>query len=316
MARPNRILFPNAWYHIMNRGAGRQQIFRTDGHRRYFLELLSEVVAEFNLEIHAFCLMSNHYHLLVKTPSPTLSEAMQSLSSNYTRKFNWWTKRDGPLFRSRYKTVVIDADSYLVQVSRYIHRNPVEAKLVSVPAEYPWSSYRYYLHEERCPDWLKTNAVLAKISAAETKCRDEYQRFVENGNIASLKQFYHSSRLPGVLGSKEFRHHVSGLGFSDEIRHEAHNANPTVEACIIAASKYYSVPASWVVKGVQGRSNPARTAALWLSVTQTGIALSELAGYFNVSIPSFRIAASRAVCHMNKSPELAGILESLVICCV
>ncbi|MBL4818744.1 MAG: transposase [Deltaproteobacteria bacterium] len=133
MPRGTRIRFQNAWYHIMNRGAARQPVFKSEVHYELFLEIMAEVSAVHGIEFHSYCLMGNHFHLLVRTPEDGLSEGMRDLIGLYTRKFNKMEKRDGPLFRGRYKSIVIDADSYLVELSRYIHNNPIKAKIVSMP---------------------------------------------------------------------------------------------------------------------------------------------------------------------------------------
>ena len=128
MSRPLRIQYEGAWYHVMNRGSNRQLIFTRDEHRLIFLQLLEEIVVKYKLEIHAFCLMGNHYHLLVNTPFANLSRVMRHLNGVYTQKFNLLEQRDGPLFRGRYKAILVENEDYLLQVSRYIHLNPVSVR--------------------------------------------------------------------------------------------------------------------------------------------------------------------------------------------
>ena len=130
MARPLRIEYPGAWYHVMNRGVDRQPIFLHDAHRESFLSLLSDISRSYQVEIHAYCLMNNHYHLLVRTPLGNISRAMRHLNGVYTQRFNSMEKRDGSLFRGRFKAILVEADEYLLRLSRYIHLNPVAAKLV------------------------------------------------------------------------------------------------------------------------------------------------------------------------------------------
>jgi REP element-mobilizing transposase RayT len=170
----------------MNRGAGRRVIFKTDEQRLIFIGLLKEIYTRYSIEIHAYCLMGNHFHLLIRTPEPTLSDGLQFLSGTYTKRFNRIEKLDGPLFRGRFKAVLIDADDYLVEVSRYIHRNPVEAKLVEMPSSFPWSSYYAYLNPEQAPDWLYTNEVLKRAGAM----KDGYRDLVEKSRLPTLKAFY------------------------------------------------------------------------------------------------------------------------------
>jgi putative transposase len=164
MPRPLRIEFANAWYHVMNRGANRQEIFKSNSDRNLFLSILSEISDRFNIEIHAFCLMGNHYHLLVKTPHGNLSRAMRHLDGVYTQRYNRLMHRDGPLFRGRYKAILVDSDQYLLQVSRYIHLNPVVAELCENPADYKWSSFRAYVNPELSISWLKTAFTLNQMA--------------------------------------------------------------------------------------------------------------------------------------------------------
>ena len=119
MSRPLRIEFPSAWYHVMNRGAGYRDIFNNDIHRMIFADLLSQITKMFQVEIHGVCLMDNHYHLLIKTPKGNLQRAMQHLNGVYTQRYNRLENSDGPLFRGRYKAILIEPDAYLLNVSRY-----------------------------------------------------------------------------------------------------------------------------------------------------------------------------------------------------
>ena len=112
MARPLRIEFEGAWYHVMNRGAGRHWIFKSDGHKQYFLSLLETVTQRFNVEVHAYCLMDNHYHLMIHTPEGNLQRVMRHINGVYTQYFNRSESRDGPLFRGRYKSILVDAKAY------------------------------------------------------------------------------------------------------------------------------------------------------------------------------------------------------------
>ena len=161
MSRPLRIEFEGAWYHVMNRGAARCWVFNTDEQREYFLSLLADVHSRFGAEVHAYCLMGNHYHLLLRTPRGNLQRIMRHINGVYTQFFNRSEGRDGPLFRGRYKAVLVDAGAYWVELSRYIHRNSVEAGLVDALEDYPWSSYPAYVGLVGTPDWLMTSEVLA-----------------------------------------------------------------------------------------------------------------------------------------------------------
>jgi REP element-mobilizing transposase RayT len=175
MPRPLRIEYEGAWYHVMNRGANCQNIFYNDKHREIFLALLEEISSNFFVEIHSYCLMNNHYHLLVNTRLANLARLMRHLDGVYTQKFNKIEKRDGPLFRGRYKAILVEAETYLLQVSRYIHLNPVAANICSDPYQYPWSSFKFYLDKNK-PFWLRLDFIFNLIGGNNK--RAQYSKFV------------------------------------------------------------------------------------------------------------------------------------------
>ena len=159
MPHPIRIQYPGAWHHVVNRGADRQSVFRDGFDNTRFLELLGFLAQRHDIEVHAFCLMGNHFHLLVRTVEPALDKLMQQLGSRYTRNFNQRHGRDGPLFRGRYRSSLVESDSYLLAASRYIHRNPLglgHRRLV----RYRWSSYGAYLGAAVRPSWLEVDLTL------------------------------------------------------------------------------------------------------------------------------------------------------------
>jgi len=178
MARQLRKLYENAWYHVMNRGIDKNPIFYNINQKYMFLDLLEYVSEEFLIEIHSYCLMSNHYHLLIHTPQPNLDKAMKYLNGVYTMRVNRDLNRDGSLLRGRYNSKVVDKDNYFLHVSRYIHLNPVEAGMTINPAHYPWSSYRAYIKKGMKPDWLHTEKILECFGSIDPT--NHYQTFVED----------------------------------------------------------------------------------------------------------------------------------------
>lgn len=129
----------------MNRGVGRRNIFHDKAYFEAFLEILEEAHQRFGIQIICYCLMSNHYHLLIKTPEANLGRAMRHINGVYTQQYNRLRKTDGPLFRGRYKAILVEEDSYQLQLSRYIHRNPLDTKKLADLESYQWSSYPHYL---------------------------------------------------------------------------------------------------------------------------------------------------------------------------
>lgn len=204
MTRRLRIEYTGAWYHVMNRGAARRPVFLSGRQRQRFLELLGQVHERYRLEVHAYCLMGNHYHLMVRTPEPNLQRIMRHIDGVYTQFFNFSTMRDGPLFRGRYHAVLIQAEAHWIGLSRYIHRNPLEGGLVGHLPDYPWSSYPAYLGLAESPGWLYMDYV--KQSLDEHWSPTRYRRFVESGVAGDehAEHFYdHGSHGP-ILGDEEF----------------------------------------------------------------------------------------------------------------
>ena len=175
MVRPLRIEYPGAWYHVMNRGAQRRAIVEDDADRACFEEVLGTTSERFQVEVHAWCLMDNHYHLMVRTPEGNLGRAMRHLNGVYTQHFNRRHGRDGALFRGRYKAVLVEAEVYWTHLSRYVHRNPLEAGALADLSAYPWSSYPAYVGKAARPKWLVTDAVLERFGNGAA-----YRRFVED----------------------------------------------------------------------------------------------------------------------------------------
>ena len=202
MSRPLRIEFAHGLYHVTSRGDGREDIYLDDSDRELFLEVLSETVDRFNWVIHAYCLMDNHYHLLVETPDGNLSKGMRQLNGVYTQRFNRKRKRVGHVFQGRYKAVIVQKDSYLLELARYIVLNPVRAEMVRSARDWPWSSYRATADLAPGPEWLTTTSILSAFGQRRAQAMTAYRDFVAAGRNqpspwASLKnQIY--------LGSDKF----------------------------------------------------------------------------------------------------------------
>jgi len=181
MARPLRIEFPGAVYHIISRGNAKQSIFLDESDRRTFLKLLSSVVERFNWLCHAYCLMDNHYHLIIETPDGNLSRGMRQLNGVYTQGFNRRHGRDGHLFQGRYKSILVDKDNFLLSLCRYVILNPVKTGLVKRPENWKWSSYRETIGESKKPSFLTTDWILSQFGEKKSLAIIEYKRFVSEG---------------------------------------------------------------------------------------------------------------------------------------
>jgi REP-associated tyrosine transposase len=178
MARQWRIEYSGALYHVLSRGNGRQDIFITDEDRHLFLNLLKELTERFCIDVYAYVLMGNHYHLLLKTQDANLSKAMQWFGTTYTRRFNLSNHTCGHLFQGRYKSIVVENDAYLLRLSCYIHRNPLRAGMVNRIADYKWSSYQYYGYKRKSPTWLDTGLILSQVAGQDR--HRSYRKKVQN----------------------------------------------------------------------------------------------------------------------------------------
>ncbi len=205
MARPLRIEYPGAWYHVMNRGRHREVIFRQEHDFRLFLELLGRSWELFDLETHAYALMSNHYHLLVRTPQGNLSRGMRHLDGVFAQTINRKYKLEGSLFRGRFKSTLIEQDSYLLEVVRYIHRNPLKASLETALGQYPWTSYRAYLQGNNSFPWLHCRVVLRQFAAEDHLAKRAFETFVNRRLPEEVEIAFDKKRCPAILGGKSFQ---------------------------------------------------------------------------------------------------------------
>lgn len=181
MARPLRIEFPGAIYHVTSRGNAQASIFLDDIDRSTFLAVLGLTMRRFNVICHAYCLMTNHFHLLLETPDANLSKAMRQFNSVYTQAFNRRHGRVGHVLQGRFKSIIVDRDAYLLELCRYIVLNPVRAGMVKEPGKYPWSSYRATAGLGKKPGFLGVDWVLEQFGADRVQARKEYRLFVKAG---------------------------------------------------------------------------------------------------------------------------------------
>jgi len=204
MSRPLRISFPGAWYHVMNRGRRSEPVFLDKGDYLLFLELLKEIRELWNVNITAYCLMTNHYHILLQTPDANISRAMRHLNSIYTQRFNKAHGFDGTLFRGRYKSVLVCDDSHLLELVRYIHKNPVKAGLVKNMKDYRWSSYKGYLSDSKTWNWLYKDYIFSMLTPKKRGCLIPFVEFMRDEDSEEVKRFFSLKNLPSIFGPKSF----------------------------------------------------------------------------------------------------------------
>ena len=217
MARPLRIEYEHAFYHVISRGERRETIFKNDRDRDRFLEKLAETVEKYQLVIHGYVLMGNHYHLLVETPNANLSKAMHYLNASYANWFRWRHHILGSVFQSRYKAVLVDRDEYLKTLSAYIHLNPLRARIVKKALAYPYISLSYYLEKKKPPVFLHTEEIL-ELCGGKKGYRELIKNFMPAGAGIAREDVY---GVNSILGGTNFikkafvKAGKSGMEFDD-----------------------------------------------------------------------------------------------------
>lgn len=286
MPRPLRIEYPGAWYHVMNRGAGRKKIYRRQEHFICFLDILGEAYNKFQSEIHAYCLMDNHYHLLIHTPLGNLSRAMRHIDGVYTQRYNKMQKIDGPLFRGRYKAILIQKDNYLLQLSRYIHLNAIKAKIVLRPEDYIWSSCRFYIKDSNPFFWLKTDVILNMISSNNQAGR--YKNFMNQEIDKRTLEFYSKRNLSVIFGEDDFKQDMlKEIGIKQR-KDSSTDFNlsqffPSSESIILNCCKFYNVNRELVFKCQRGKENRVRMLVIYLHRKATQLTLAQICEIFSLN---------------------------------
>jgi len=305
MARPLRIEYPGAFYHVTSRGNERKEIYKSRRDREQFLSYLQSAVERYRAVIHTYCMMTNHYHLLVETPYGNLSEIMRHINGAYTTYFNVKRKRSGHLFQGRYKAIIVEADEYALELSRYIHLNPVRAGMVKNPQDHEWSSYRNYAGFTTEPGWLTRSLVLESISGKDT-CAS-YRSFVE-----ALIGAEYASPLEGVvastiLGNQEFIEKVA-------VTHVIANR---FDRSVPAARKLPGLPTAErveaAVKAVLGEADPLlRKFVIYFCQRHGGMKLKQVGEKFGIGDAAVSVTCKRLLGHAAKDQKVQKAMEDVV----
>jgi REP element-mobilizing transposase RayT len=322
MARPLRIQFPNAHYHVTCRGNGREAIVRSDRDRTAFLQLLDRSSQVYLVDILGFVLMRNHFHLLVRTPRGNLQEFMRHFNISYTSYFNRTHHRSGHLYQGRYKAFLIDADSYLLDVSRYVHLNPVRLRAeagrtakerkISL-GRYPWSSYPGYLSPKHRCTWVNYE-ILESFGGDTPKGRAAYRRFVEQGLTRKLDDPLEKGRGHSIIGDASFLEKVtrflkSGTSAREvpAIRRMAGARGPERIISLVSAETGVA-PELLLSRGSRG---PERTVLMELLYRHGGMNQREIGERMGIDYSAVSIRRKRFQAALEKDPKLRELFASL-----
>ncbi|MDR4499646.1 MAG: transposase [Candidatus Scalindua sp.] len=269
----------------MNRGRRRETIFPKKEDYIAFTEILKETVSAWNIKIVAYCLMSNHYHLLVQTPEGNLSRCMRHINGVYTQRYNRRNRHDGQLFRGRYKSILLDSDNYLTVLARYIHHNPLRAGIVSRLEDYAWSSHKGYLSKSSQWNWLDKESFFELLTHDKSKRLREYKEFMNEEDPEEIVNVFKKKNYPSILGTEEFINWVkekySAFLFKEEIP-ETKLLAPDKEKIILAVCKEYKVKMSQLYGIRRGAVNEPRNIAIYLTRYMWRDSLKEIGKEFKI----------------------------------
>lgn len=306
MSRPLRIEYPGAWYHIMNRGRRQEPIFLKSKDYLGFLDLLKQSKELWNINIVAFCLMSNHYHLLIKTPDANISRVMRHINSIYTQRFNKTHNYDGPLFRGRYKSILVSDDAYLLELVRYIHKNPVRANITSTMEDYRWSSYKGYLSYAKSWEWLDKDLIFSMLTNKKKGRLKPFIDFMEKDDSKRVKRFFSLKQLPAIFGPEGFVTRIKEEYYfkkkSSEIP-ESKQLAPDPNVIIAEVCRYYNVPSKEIYRVRRGWFNKPRNISIYLIRMLCAKKLEAIAELFDMNTYGAVSSVVQRVSKLRKSDK-------------
>jgi len=311
MSRPLRIAYPGAFYHVAARGNERRKIFLSQADYMKFLSYLADAAHKYGVILHAFVLMGNHYHLIVETPDANLSVFAHAINSAYTTYFNIKRKRAGHLFQGRYKSIVVEKDSYLLELSRYIHLNPVRAGIAERPEDYRFSSYHSYVlpKEETI---VSRELIWGMISKSRNLAPARYRDFVESAISQPLPNPFEKVYGGVILGKAPFikdvlKQAAEVIPSQETSRRKMLSSTADVEGIIQSLSRHFSVPKETVIT-----TSPYRSYALYLTRKHTPVSSTDIGRYFgNISCSAVTKMAARLKAKMENDKALREEMENI-----
>ncbi len=317
MARPLRIEYENACYHITARGNERKNIYTDRKDYEKFLHYIGLVHKRYRIIVYSYVLMDNHYHLLIETPEPNLSRMMRDLNGHYTIYFNKRHKRYGHLFQGRYKAILVDIDNYLLELSRYIHLNPVRAGILPKPEDYRYSSMPYYAGKKTSPEWLNVKIVLEQFGNTLQEQQAAYKGFVYAGvsvSTSPLEDTYANS----ILGSEGFIEKITSKflrekDISDQVPESKKlRYGKNLEEIAMVVMNYYDIDKRTLNKR-KVKSNKGKKVFVYLARKYTDNKLSSISGFLDNSVTPTAISklVSRTEVELVKNRDMRKDIEKI-----
>ncbi len=282
MVRPLRLAYENATYHITARGNRKENIVYSDKDKVVFIERMNETCSKYSFTCYAYCLMDNHYHLFIKTPHANISEGMHYLNTSYTNWFKAEHNIVGVVFQGRYKSILVDEDSYGIKLSAYIHLNPLRAGIVDDIEEYRWSSYLDYIGKRKSLEGLDTEFILGQFDEETEKARRKYKRFIfENINMVNpLEDSYRGIAVGGERFIERIKEKINSIGKKREMvetRVAGTYGSEEIVGCIV---KRFKIGKGEVLR--KSRGNIYRQMAMYLMKRYTMLSLKDIGEIFKI----------------------------------
>ena len=319
MSRPLRIEFPGAWYHVMNRGRRSENIFSDKPDYLMFIDLLIEISEMWNVNVAAYCLMTNHYHVLLQTPDANISRCMRHVNSLYTQRYNRRHGLDGQLFRGRYKSILVCGDSHLLQLVRYIHKNPVKAGIVKDVSDYEWSSYKGYLSYAKKWKWLHKDYIYSMITPKKRGRLKPFIEFMHKDDSEEVKKLFSLKNMPPLFGPESFITGIKEKYYFKKKSYEVPESKsmaPSPDLIISAVCAHYNVSVNELILTKRGIFNEPRNIAVYLIRHIGGESLNNIGKLFNIKTYSTVSSIIQRVSRLKKSDrkirkQLANIQDNI-----
>jgi len=317
MARALRLSFENAFYHITARGIRKENIFYSDKDKKVFMDKINETFDKYSFVLHAYCLMDNHYHLFIKTPFANISQGMHYLNTSYANWFKAKHKLIGAIFQGRYKSILVDKDSYALVLSAYIHLNPLRAGMVENIEDYPFSSFLDYIGK-RNPfiKGLDMSLILNKFSNNPEEAKMKYKQFViENTDLKNpLERSYKNIALGSEKFIEKIKNKIDSLGKNREVSHIKNVSLPSKERIIDIISKQFNVEKDVIFEKRKG--NIYRKLTLYFLKKYSSLSLKQIGELFRMDYVAVSQASKRFENELKKNKialkmarEVTEILE-------
>jgi len=308
LARQLRIEYPGGFYHVTSRGNQKQAIYFSDEDRTYFLKCLGDAFERYQSIIHVYCLMENHYHLLVETPLGRLSKIMHFINTSYSVYFNKKHERSGHLFQGRFRAILVQAEEYARELGPYVHLNPVRAAVVNVPEEFAWSNYREYLGTVNPQPWTSTSLILSAFGTDLGSARMRYSEYVMWRLRQKLPNPLNAAEASGILGKPEFVERIGKLFLADKMKKKSRE--------VPQLRKVRARPAMADVLAVAGelfghKNRYARKAAILSIHKNTDLSLAEIGSFFGIGPSAVTDICRRTRNELLSNGTLAQVVQEI-----